>query len=146
MPLELQQADGRITNSVFEFNDSGQDGAGPRGRFGRLAVNPATIFTRGTQPIIVGNTFVDNRGTIIDMDLEAFGGNYRVDTGRQTGDIDRFSELDDNFGPLIRFNRYLNDPSSGSQLSGVEIRGGTIRTQTVFDDTDIAHLMGCPNR
>ena len=141
LPLELQQANGRITNSVFSFNDSGQDGAGPQGRLGRLSAPPATIFGRGTQPIIVGNSFIDNRGSIIDLDIESFGANYRPDIGRQTGDIERFNALDDNFGPLIRLNRYLNDPASGSQLSGVEVRAGTIRTQTVFDDTDIAHLV-----
>ena len=141
LPLELQQAEGRITNSIFEFNDSGQDGDGPAGRFGRLAVTPATIMVRGSQPIIVGNTFTDNRGTIIDIDVESLGGNLRMDIGRQTGSIDRFSVLDDNHGPLIRFNRYENDTTSGTQLSGLEVRGGTIEIETVFDDTDIAHLV-----
>ncbi len=150
LPLELQQAEGRITNSRFAFNDDGQDGAGPAGRFGRLAVTPATIMVRGSQPIIVGNTFVDNHGSgnaasdrvsIIDIDIESMGANIRKDIGRQTGDIDRIAVLDDNHGPLIRFNRYLNDPTSGIQLSGLEIRAGMITTATVFDDTDIAHLL-----
>jgi len=139
--LELQQADVRITNSRFEFNDQGQDGAGPAGLFGRLAVTESTIMVRGSQPIIVGNTFVDNRGSIIDIDIESMGGNYRRDIGRQTGGIDRISVLDDNYGPMIRFNRYLNDISSGLQLSGLEVRAGTITTETTFDDTDIAHLL-----
>ena len=141
LPLELQQAEGRITNSRFEFNDQGQDGAGPAGRFGHLAVTESTIMVRGSQPIIVGNTFVDNRGSIIDIDIESMGGNYRRDIGRQTGGIDRISVLDDNYGPMIRFNRYLNDISSGLQLSGLEVRAGTITTETTFDDTDIAHLL-----
>jgi hypothetical protein len=141
LPLELQQAEGRITNSRFEFNDQGQDGAGPAGRFGRLAVTESTIMVRGSQPIIVGNTFVDNRGSIIDIDIESMGGNYRQDIGRQTGEIDRISVLDDNYGPMIRFNRYLNDTSSGLQLSGLEVRAGEITTETTFDDTDIAHLL-----
>ncbi len=141
LPLELQQATGRITNSRFEFNDQGQDGAGPAGRFGRLAVTESTIMVRGSQPIIVGNTFVDNRGSIIDIDIESMGGNYRRDIGRQTGAIDRISVLDDNYGPMVRFNRYLNDVSSGLQLSGLEIRAGEITTETTFDDTDIAHLL-----
>ena len=141
LPLELQQAEGRITNSRFEFNDQGQNGAGPAGRFGRLAVTESTILVRGSQPIIVGNTFVDNRGSIIDIDIESMRGNYRMDTGRQTGEIDRISVLDDNYGPMIRFNRYLNDTASGLQLSGLEIRAGTITTETTFDDTDIAHLL-----
>ena len=141
LPLELQQAEGRITNSRFEFNDDGQDGAGPAGRFGRLAVTEATIMVRGSQPIIVDNVFVDNRGSIIDIDIESMGGNYRRDIGRQTGPIDRISVLDDNYGPMIRFNRYLNDIASGLQLSGLEVRAGAITTETTFDDTDIAHLL-----
>ena len=141
LPLELQQAEGRVTNSRFEFNDSGQDGAGPAGRFGRLAVTEATIMVRGSQPVIVDNVFVDNRGSIIDIDIESMGGNYRRDAGRQTGSIDRLTVLDDNYGPMIRFNRYLNDISSGLQLSGLEIRAGEITTETTFDDTDIAHLL-----
>ena len=149
LPLELQQAEARITNSRFEFNNDGTVpgpslvplGAGPDGRFGRLAVTPATIMVRGSQPIMVGNTFVDNRGSIIDIDIESMGGNYHRDAGRQTGPIDRFGVLDHNMGPMLRFNRYLNDVDSGLQLSGVEIRGGMITTETVFDDTDIAHLL-----
>ncbi len=145
LPLELQQATGRITNSRFEFNDDGQDGAGPAGRFGRLAVTEATIMVRGSQPIIVGNTFVDNRGSIIDIDIESMTGDYNIDLGRQTGDIDRLAVLDDNHGPAIRFNRYLNLPfdsnDPGLQLSGLEIRAGEISTETIFDDTDIAHLL-----
>ena len=141
LPLELQQAEGRITNSRFEFNDDGQDGAGPAGRFGRLAVTEATIMVRGSQPVIVDNVFVDNRGSIIDIDIESMGGNYRRDIGRQTGPIDRISVLDDNYGPMIRFNRYLNDVTSGRQLSGLEVRAGAITTETTFDDTDIAHLL-----
>ena len=163
-PVELTQAEARITNSRFESNDTGQDGAGPAGRFGLLSLNgvqvgdPAdprhvrdaisTILVRGSQPVIVGNTFYDNRGTIINIDVESMGANHRVDPGRSTGDIDRFSGLDDNFGPLIRYNRYENVVASSidrndnnSQLSGLEIRGGHITTETIFDDTDIAHLL-----
>ena len=163
-PIELTQAEGRITNSRFETNDTGQDGAGPAGRFGLLSLNgvsvtdPAnrshvrdaisTIMVRGSQPVIVGNTFYDNRGTIINIDIESLGANHRVDPGRATGEIDRFSGLDDNYGPLVRQNRYenvvfqgVNQNDSNSQLSGLEVRGGHITTETIFDDTDIAHLV-----
>ena len=163
-PVELTQAEGRITNSRFETNDTGQDGAGPAGRYGLLSLNgvavndPAarshvrdaisTIMVRGSQPVIVGNTFYDNRGTIINIDIESMGADHRVDPGRSTGDIERFSGLDDNYGPLIRYNRYENvvfeGPNQGdsnSQLSGLEVRAGQITTETIFDDTDIAHLL-----
>ncbi|MEL6106099.1 MAG: peptidase, partial [Planctomycetota bacterium] len=142
VPLQLQQAEGRITNTRFEFNDSGQDGAGPVGRFGRLSVAPSTIFVRGSQPIIVGNTFVDNDGSIIDIDVDSLDGDRRVDIGRQTGAIERFSELDDNYGPLIRYNRYEDNDLPGlNQITGLEIRGGTLTSESVWDDTDIVHLL-----
>ncbi len=142
--LELQQADARVSNGRFEFNEDGQDGAGPVGRFGRLGITPSTIFVRGSQPVIVGNTFVDNRGTIIDIDSDSMSADRLVDLGRQTGDIDRFSTLDDNYGPLIRLNRYQNVPTgdvNSRQITGLEIRGGTLTTESVWDDTDIVHLL-----
>lgn len=143
--LELQQADGRITNSRFEFNEDGQDGAGPAGRFGRLINTPSTIFVRGAQPIIVGTTFTDNRGSIIDIDSESMTAERLIDAGRQTGNSDRLSELDDNYGPMIRFNRYEDTVTEGNaslrQLSGLEIRGGTLTTESVWDDTDIVHML-----
>lgn len=142
--LELQQAEARITNSRFEFNEDGQDGAGPQGRFGRLNVTPSTIFVRGSQPIIVGNTFTDNHGSIIDIDVDSMIADYIGDPGRQTGPIERFTELDDNQGPLVRYNRYENvptDSNAAKQITGLEIRGGNVIGETVFDDTDIVHLM-----
>ncbi|TWU47287.1 hypothetical protein Poly51_50860 [Rubripirellula tenax] len=142
--LELQQAGGRITNGRFEFNEDAQDGAGPVGRFGRLGVTQATIFVRDSQPTIVGNTFVDNRGTIIDIDSDSMSSDRLVDLGRQTGILDRFDALDNNYGPLIRLNRYQNVAATdvnSRQISGLEIRGGTLSTESVWDDTDIVHLL-----
>lgn len=142
--LELQQAEARITNSRFEFNEDGQDGAGPQGRFGRLNVTPSTIFVRGSQPVIVGNTFTDNHGSIIDIDVDSMISDYIGDPGRQTGSIERFTELDDNQGPLVRYNRYENiptDSNAAKQITGLEIRGGNVIGETVFDDTDIVHLL-----
>ena len=144
-PIELQQATARITNSRFEFNEDGQDGAGPEGRLGRLANQPSTIFVRGSQPIIVGSTFIDNRGTIIDIDADSLTADRVIDPGRQSGDIDRLEILDDNYGPMIRFNRYEDtvDETNATQrqITGLEIRGGLLTTETIFDDTDIVHLM-----
>ncbi len=143
-PIELQQAEGRITNTRFEFNDDGQDGSAAIGRDGRLGITPSTIFVRGAQPIIVGNSFIDNRGAIIAIDHDSFIADYVQDPGRQTGSSNRLTDLDDNQGPLIRNNRYANVASSDpneQQLSGLDIRGGVITTETVFDDTDIVHVI-----
>ncbi|MFG0262763.1 MAG: PPC domain-containing protein, partial [Novipirellula sp. JB048] len=143
--LELHQADGRVTNSRFEFNEDGQDGAGPAGRYGRLINDAATIFVRGAQPIIVGTTFTDNRGSIIDIDGESMTAERVIDAGRQTGPSERLRELDDNYGPMIRFNRYQDTVAENNpthrQLSGLEIRGGVLTTESVWDDTDIVHML-----
>ncbi len=143
-PVEIQQADARITNTRFEFNDDGQDGSGPVGRAGRLGITPSTIFVRGAQPVIVGNDFVDNRGTIIAIDSDSLIADYVVDLGRHSGNSDRLVELDDNHGPLIRNNRYENVPADDDgekQISGLDIRGGILATESVWDDTDIVHLL-----
>ncbi|WP_231615288.1 tandem-95 repeat protein [Novipirellula artificiosorum] len=143
--LELHQANGRITHSRFEANEDGQDGAGPVGRFGLLGVTPSTIFVRGAQPIIVGNDFIDNRGSIIDIDSESLTADRLIDAGRQTGENERLAVLDDNYGPMVRFNRYednaTEDNASLRQISGMEIRGGTLTTESVWDDTDIVHVL-----
>ena len=141
--LELQDAEGRVTNSKFEFNADAQAGSGPSDRFGLGSVTPATIFVRDTQPIIVGNVFSGNQGSIIDIDVNSMVADRRIDIGRQTGDLDRFAKLDDNFGPLIRLNRYAERTATdvGTQISGLEIRGGTLTGHRIWDDTDIVHLL-----
>ena len=152
--LELHQADGRVTNSRFEFNEDGQGGSGARGREGRLAIDPSTIFVRGSQPIIIDNDFVDNHGTLIEIDVESLTSEIVVDTGRQTFDNDRFAGFDHNKGPLVRMNRYENVPgdsiklstdstdlANDRQISGLGIRGGELMVATVFDDADIVHVV-----
>ncbi|QEG01721.1 Thermophilic serine proteinase precursor [Stieleria maiorica] len=142
--LELQQATARVTNTRFEYNDNAQDGSGPVGRNGRLAITPATIYARFTQPVIAGNDFVDNHGAIIDIDLASMTDELIVDSGRQTGAIDLLSGFGDNHGPLIRDNTSDSEPGDvdGSrQLNGLRIRGGEITGGTVFDDTDMAHVL-----
>lgn len=144
VPLQLQQASGRIVDSRFEFNQSGQDGAGPVGRFGAPGVTPSVIHVRGSQPTIVGNEFVDNRGSVIDIDSNSFNAERIVDLGRETGLIDRLVDLDDNYGPLIRDNSYriiASQAGAQQQFSGMEIRGGELTTESIWDDTDIVHIL-----
>ncbi len=142
--LELQQASARVTNSRFEYNDYAQDGSGPIGRNGRLSVTPATIYARSTQPIIVGNQFVDNHGSIIDIDVASLTDEFIIDSGRQTGSLDAIGGLDENRGPLVRRNTTESVPGDVDgrrQMNGLRVRGGEISTATVLDDTDIAHVL-----
>lgn len=142
--LELHQATARVTNSRFEYNANGQGGAGPVGRNGRLGNTPSTIFARFTQPILVGNQFVENRGAIIDIDSDSLVDNFVVDLGRQTGALERLADLDDNHGPMVRRNTTDSTPSDSAaqrQLNGMYIRGGILSTSSVWDDTDIVHMV-----
>ena len=142
--LELHQASARVTNSRFEFNDNAMDGSGPAGRNGRLAITPATIFARFTQPIIFGNQFVDNHGAIIDIDLESLNDDFLRDAGRQTGEIERLVGFADNHGPLVRRNTTESTPGEvfgRRQLNGMRVRGGTLTDGSVWDDTDIVHVL-----
>ncbi|QDV57113.1 hypothetical protein Mal33_31140 [Rosistilla oblonga] len=136
--VELQQATARITNTSFEDNHEGLGGQGPRDRLGRLdnvaidlrdapsadagesfrALSGTTIFVRGAQPVIVGNTFINNVGSTINIDGNSMTDEYIVDIGRDTGPIARIDDLDDNYGPLVRRNRMDNNG-----LNGLEIRG-----------------------
>jgi large repetitive protein len=137
--IELHQAEGRIANSLFEDNADGMGGQGPGTRFGRLSNSPATIFTRGTQPIIINNIFRDNAGSAIRIDVNSMTDQLIGDTGRQTGAAERNVSYIANRGPLIRENRL-----DGNGLNGLEIRGGTLTTGSVWDDTDIVHVVFDP--
>ncbi len=142
--LELHQATARIVDSRFEYNANGQGGAGPVGRNGRLGNTPSTVFTRFTQPVLVGNQFLENRGPIIDIDSDSLTAEFVIDHGRQTGAIERLAELDDNHGPLIRRNTTQSTPSDSAaqiQLNGLYVRGGVLSTSSIWDDTDIVHMV-----
>ncbi|TWT49075.1 hypothetical protein Pla22_42670 [Rubripirellula amarantea] len=144
-PLELHNATARVTNSRFEFNDSGQGGSADP-TLGGLEVNaPSIIFVRDSQPIVVGNEFVDNRGSLININNGSLTADSNTDFGRQTGSSDQIIGLNDNRGPLIRRNAYdvvpADDPDD-RQVSAIEIVGGGVLTQSlVFDDTDIVHVV-----
>lgn len=134
--IELHQADGRIANSVFEDNANGFGGQGPGSRFGRLSNAQATIFVRGAQPIIIDNVFRNNDGSVIDIDANSMTDALMGDAGRQTGAADLNSAYAANRGPLIRNNRLVNN-----ELNGLEIRGDTLTTASVWDDTDVVHVV-----
>jgi hypothetical protein len=134
--IELHQATGRIANSIFENNADGFGGQGPGARFGRLSNAPATIFVRGAQPIIIDNVFLGNTGSVIDIDANSMIEDVQGDRGRQSGDADLNPNYEANRGPLIRNNRLDNNG-----LNGLEIRGDFLTTESVWDDTDIVHVV-----
>jgi len=133
-PVEIRQAVARITNSLFENNAAVASRTPDRN--GRGFVDPATIFIRGAQPVIVGNTFRNNRGAVANIDVNAMNSTVVRDWGRSTGLVAAFPQYDDNHGPLVRENRF-----AGNGVNGMVVRGGTLTTEVVWDDTDIAHVL-----
>jgi hypothetical protein len=132
-PVEIHEAKVRIRNTSFERN---ADGASTGTRSGLFTNAPGTIFVRGAQPILLDNTFVGNSGAIININVNALNKNFVADTGRSTGFADRQLSYGDNQGPLIRDNVL-----QGNGRNGMIVRGETLTTQSIWDDTDIVHIV-----
>lgn len=164
-PLELQQADARLANTVFENNGNGMGGQGPIDRLGRPAnenfpfgnnsSRGSTVFVRGSQPIFIGNVFQNNVGTAITIDANSMDAELRGDLGRQTGTVDRDLTQDANRGPLFRGNRLFNNSINGLEiradastnnrdenaLAVRDLQRNILTTESVWDDTDIVHVL-----
>ncbi|MCA9092408.1 MAG: choice-of-anchor L domain-containing protein, partial [Planctomycetaceae bacterium] len=144
--IEIHQATVRIANSTLENNASG-DASGDRN--GRGWNTDAVIFVRGAQPVIVNNIIRDN-GTVsvqdgvttfedtkaISINPNSMVDNVMADPGRMTGQSDRFTQFDANFGPLIRMNKLANNG-----YDAMEVRGEEVLVGSVWDDTDITHYV-----
>jgi hypothetical protein len=107
--IETHQGDLRLANSRIEFNADGNATGTRNARGGNEA---ATIFVRGSQPIIAGNDLRNNAGATISINSNALTDTVQADYGRQTGDVNRFGQFDLNQGPLIRENR-ISDTLGG---------------------------------
>ncbi|HTM52590.1 MAG TPA: hypothetical protein VL175_01100, partial [Pirellulales bacterium] len=150
--VEIQGAQARIANSTFEHNGAGPDevaAADRDDRNGRLWSAPAIIFVRGAQPVLIDN-IIENNDTApitdpnanlkdtaaISIDLNSLNARQVSDWGRSTGlaNIQRPSLT--NTGPLVRGNQIANTP-----INGMLVRGGTLTTNGIWDDTDITHVL-----
>ncbi|TWT49074.1 hypothetical protein Pla22_42660 [Rubripirellula amarantea] len=132
--VEILQADVRIAHSVFRDNADGFQGQSVRA--GRGFNGPATIFVRGSQPIIVDNTIIDNEGAAISINPDALDFTDNLDHGRATGVSDLFVSDRDNQGPLISDNRI-----DRNGINGLLVRSEELQTESVWDDTDIVHVV-----
>tara|TARA_R110002111_G_scaffold256979_3_gene324753 strand:- start:89044 stop:104352 length:15309 start_codon:yes stop_codon:yes gene_type:complete len=131
--IEVHQAEFRISNSVLENNASGQTGSNRNGRGNN---GSATIFVRGAQPIIVDNIFQNNAGTVVSIDANSLDYKFKSDYGRTTGFTEAYQQFPDNHGALVRLNRMENNG-----LNGMEVRAALLDTETIWDDTDIVHIL-----
>lgn len=132
-PMEIFQADVRVANSVFEDNLGGGTG---NDRAGRGGSDTSVIYVRGAQPQIINNIFRDNTGNVISINANSMQAVVMPDLGRSTGPIDRFDSFDDNYGPLVRLNKYENN-----SINGMNIRAEELTIESVWDDIDIAHVL-----
>jgi hypothetical protein len=135
--VEVHQGDLRLANSRVERNAAGTSATTRTGRGANVA---ATVFVRGAQPIIVGNDFRENAGATVSINANSLSDVDLPDAGRSTGGIGRFAQYDDNLGPLVRGNR-ISAPAAGGAILGMQVRGEEITTETVWDDTDIVHVL-----
>ncbi|MEM6980564.1 MAG: hypothetical protein AAF539_12950, partial [Planctomycetota bacterium] len=139
--LEILQADVRVTNSSFVSNADGINAnADPtEPRVGRGNNDASTIFIRGAQPIIANNTIVGGSGAAISINPDALNFYDVVDTGRSTGEIDLLALRGDNQGPLI-----IGNELGENAINGMRVRGEIVTTDSVWDDTDIVHVVEDP--
>ena len=135
--IETHQGDLRVAHSRIESNAGGAATTTRGGRGGNAA---ATIFVRGAQPVILDNDFRGNAGAVISINANSLSDVELPDTGRSTGRIDRDRRYDDNSGPLVRGNRLPFDAVAGS-IGGLVVRGEEITVESVWDDTDIVHVL-----
>ena len=134
--IEIHQAEARITNSVIENNADGFGGPAPANRFGRNPNEDATIFVRGSQPVLIGNIIRDNDAKAITINANSLTGELQDDPGQTTGFLELQGSFSDNYGPLISGNLIENNP-----INGMVIRGEVLTTESVWDDTSIAHVL-----
>ncbi|XZE33033.1 GEVED domain-containing protein [Pirellulaceae bacterium SH501] len=135
-PIEVHQADFRMANSRIELSLDGTESATTSNRTGRGTNAPAAIFVRGSQPILVNNRIADNEGAAISIDVNSLNSDLINDPGRMTGGIGAKSDYVENQGPLVRGNRL-----SRNSINGMQVRGQTLTTQSVWDDTDMVHVV-----
>ena len=133
--LEVQQADARIANTLFEQNANGLETPGGD-RLGRGTNGDAVIFVRGSEAVIFANTIINNEANAISIDANSLNAKHVGDTVRQTqGDIPTDLGLG-NQGALIQANII-----DFNEINGLIVRSGTLTNEGVWDDTDIAHVV-----
>ena len=141
--IEVHQSTARIANSVIEKNASGAGTAGTTNRDARGKNDEAAIFVLASQPIILNNIIRNNftnaadRDTAaISIDANSLNSDRVFDVGRSTGTNQRENVGIGNFGPLVN-----NNQLGRNALNGMIVRGATLTTESVWDDTDIVHIL-----
>jgi hypothetical protein len=97
------------------------------------------IYVVGSQPILIDNIIRNNASTdtaAISIDANSLKATSVVDWGNQVG-VAEFADYGlGNMGPLVQKNR-LGD----NAINGMRVRGATLTTESIWDDTDIVHVL-----
>ena len=131
--IEVQQADVRVAHTLLASNAAG---GGSGDRDGLMTNANTTIFVRGAQPVLIDNTFVDNGGSAVSINVNSLNSREVSDWGRRTGSIDLQTQYKNNTGPLVAGNRLGNNA-----VNAMEVRGETVTTEVIWDDADIVHFV-----
>ena len=84
-PIDIRQATVRIADSLFQHN-TGHAPPATATAAARI-LDPAVIYVRFSQPVIVNNVFRDNQAEAISMDVNSLNWLNVADWGRSTGDV-----------------------------------------------------------
>ena len=125
-----------VPGGFASFNTLSVDQGGLRLANSRFENNANGIYVIGAQPVIVSNDFRSNGGNLISIDANSLNSRDVPDPGRSTGSADRYAQYDGNRGPLVRGNRV-----TAGGVTGMLVRGGEITVESVWDDTDIVHVL-----
>ena len=136
--VESRQGLLRLTNSLLDHNDDGHGGQAEPSRWTRCQSRGCHLHP-GRQPIIVGNIIQNTVGyhtPVISINANSLNGVLVKDYGRSTGFLELITDHADNQGPLVRRNRLANN-----SLNGMVVRGAVLTTESVWDDTDVVHVL-----
>ncbi|MDX1927173.1 MAG: Ig-like domain-containing protein, partial [Pirellulaceae bacterium] len=86
--------------------------------------------------VIRNNATAGRNSAAISIDANSMKSVPVQDQGRETGENGRIAAGLGNYGPLVAGNRLLND-----DVNGMRIRGATLTTESIWDDTDIVHVL-----
>ncbi len=134
--IETHQGELRLANSRLENNAAGAGTSTDPERGGRLSNSEATIFIRGSQPIIVNNEIVGSGGPAMSINVSALNASLVDDYGRSRGRASFYTGRVGNRGALVSGNRL-----DKNDINGIVVRGGSLTTEGVWDDTDIVHVV-----
>ena len=154
--LEAQEeAEAAVTAEVVLA--TGVEERQPVGEATEFAADVGTVYA-WTRITGAANTFRNNVGPVLSVNANALNSRYVNERGRSRGAIDRAVDAQGhvlglgNQGPLVAANRlaqydenslspYTGQPNNSQQIVGMEIRPHTLTTETVWDDTDIVHVV-----